>query len=152
MRSTLHCFIEYLGEKRNGSTVLPYSYGLEIQDYPTDRLHLSFIVDNSIDDSLLVLSTWIEAVRSKYHGIELEVGNDLLKNTKQWSEEHHRHFVQLRQNSVDAGRVLASIWSNRTRYVDSGAIHTPKSHLCIRHRVSQAPIQSELHRILPVSQ
>ncbi|THD24705.1 Procollagen galactosyltransferase [Fasciola hepatica] len=133
---------------RNKGHSLPYFlHGLEIQDYPTDRLHLSFIVDNSIDDSLLVLSTWIEAVRSKYHGIELEVGNDLLENTKQWSEEHHRHFVQLRQKLLDAAR---HSWADFYLSIDADVILVnPKSILHLVE-VSHNPDSSELPPILPV--
>lgn len=133
---------------RNKAHSLPYFlHGLEIQDYPTERLQLSFIVDSSIDDSLLVLSTWIDAVRSKYHGVELEVGNGLPANTKQWSEEHHLHFVRLRQKLLDMAR---HSWADFYLSIDADVILVnPKS---IRHlvEVSHNPDSADLPPILPV--
>ncbi|KER31722.1 hypothetical protein T265_02091 [Opisthorchis viverrini] len=105
---------------RNKAHVLPYFlHGLEIQDYLTKRIQLLFLADNSIDDSVNVLSQWIDSVRERYHLVNLEIGGDYLAHSKMWSTEHYEHVALLRQRLLNAAR---KSWADFYLTIDADVI------------------------------
>ncbi|VDD77357.1 unnamed protein product [Mesocestoides corti] len=88
---------------RNKAHSLPYFLShLEQLDYPKDRIHLYFRVDNTIDRSARILETWVDSVRGLYHSVELEIdersSNPISPN---WAQDHHKHLIKLRQKALE---------------------------------------------------
>ncbi|KAM7543262.1 hypothetical protein Aperf_G00000013533 [Anoplocephala perfoliata] len=88
---------------RNKAHSLPYFlHHLEDLDYPKNRMHIDFRLDNTIDKSGRILEAWVNEVRDLYHGIDL-----LMDETNShpvspnWSKDHHEHLIKLRQSALD---------------------------------------------------
>ncbi|KAL5966991.1 Glycosyltransferase 25 family member [Taenia solium] len=88
---------------RNKAHSLPYFlHHLEQLDYPKNRIHLSFRLDNTIDRSARILKSWVEDVRDLYHAIDLDI--DEMNShpiSPNWAKDHHQHLINLRQASIE---------------------------------------------------
>ncbi|CAL8105382.1 unnamed protein product [Calicophoron daubneyi] len=135
---------------RNKAHTLPYFLrGLEIQDYPKNRIAVTFHVDNTLDESNVVLRLWAEATHKLYHRIKVETGEDTLARTRMWTSEHFAHMIWLRQQQLDAAR---DSWTDFYFAIDADIVLMEP--LTLRHLVeaSLAPYKfvPDLRTSLPV--
>lgn len=106
---------------RNKAHTLPYFlHGLEIQTYPTDRVQIHFIIDNSIDESLDILQSWNSTVGARYHTVQITHNSDeSIKEAKMWSNQHYSHVVRLRQELLTRARMS---WADFYLSIDADVI------------------------------
>ncbi|KAF8565989.1 hypothetical protein P879_01893 [Paragonimus westermani] len=124
---------------RNKAHSLPYFLrGLEMQAYPTDRITLHFVCDNSIDNSLFLLSHWVDAVRGKYHQVTTDIGGDELGQTTMWSKEHYEHVIQSRQYLLNSSRLS---WADFFFSIDADVILMNPNTLDRLVNVSWKPVE-----------
>ena len=88
---------------RNKAHSLPYFlHHLEQLDYPKDRIHLFFRLDNTIDGSARILQSWVESVRAFYHSIDLFMDEtNSHPVSANWAKDHYQHLIQLRQAALN---------------------------------------------------
>lgn len=95
---------------RNKAHSLPYFlHHLEELDYPKNRMHIDFRLDNTIDKSGRILEAWVNEVRGLYHGLDLfmdEINSRPV--SPNWSEDHYEHLIRLRQAALDRAYELNS--------------------------------------------
>ncbi|KOX78466.1 Glycosyltransferase 25 family member [Melipona quadrifasciata] len=105
---------------RNKAHTLPYflSY-LEQLIYPKERIHLWIYSDNNFDDSIQILTLWLNNEGRKYHGVEANFdlessGFEDEKGIAHWSPQRTLHVINLREKALNAGRNIWAdfIWSN----------------------------------------
>ncbi|KAF5402016.1 Collagen beta-1 O-galactosyltransferase [Paragonimus heterotremus] len=134
---------------RNKAHSLPYFLrGLEMQAYPTDRIALHFVCDNSIDNSVFVLDHWIDAVRDKYHQVTMDVGGDELEQTTMWSKEHYEHVIQRRQYLLNSSRLS---WADFYFSIDADVILMNPNTLDRLVNISLKPVEVDSGQAVDMS-
>ncbi|XP_076649518.1 glycosyltransferase 25 family member [Halictus rubicundus] len=112
---------------RNKAHTLPYFLTfLERLNYPKDRIHLCIYSDNNVDNSIEILSTWLENRANEYHGIDTSFdgksnGFDDEDGIADWSSQRFLHVINLRERGLSAGRQL---WADFVLMLDADVFLT----------------------------
>ncbi|XP_053971796.1 glycosyltransferase 25 family member [Hylaeus volcanicus] len=112
---------------RNKAHTLPYFLTfLEQLNYPKERIRLWIYSDNNIDNSIEILSTWLEGESNKYHGVEINFdkksnGFEDENGIADWSTQRFQHVINLREKGVDAGR---NMWADFIWMLDADVFLT----------------------------
>ncbi|XP_078041605.1 glycosyltransferase 25 family member [Augochlora pura] len=112
---------------RNKAHTLPYFLTfLEQLNYPKDRIHLCIYSDNNIDNSIEILSTWIDNRVNEYHGIDTDfneksIGFEDEDGVADWSIQRFLHVINLREKGLNAGRQL---WADFVLMLDADVFLT----------------------------
>ncbi|XP_031840465.1 glycosyltransferase 25 family member isoform X2 [Nomia melanderi] len=112
---------------RNKAHTLPYFLTfLERLDYPKKRIHLCIHSDNNIDNSIEILSTWLESKGNEYHGVdgnlnERSNGFEDEDGIADWSTQRFLHVINLRESCLNAGR---NIWADFVLMLDADVFLT----------------------------
>ncbi|XP_043527346.1 glycosyltransferase 25 family member isoform X1 [Frieseomelitta varia] len=112
---------------RNKAHTLPYFLTfLEQLIYPKERIHLWIYSDNNIDNSIEILTLWLNNESSKYHGVEVNFdeassGFKDENGIAHWSTQRFLHMINLREKALDAGR---NIWADFVWMLDADVFLT----------------------------
>ncbi|XP_076622754.1 glycosyltransferase 25 family member [Colletes latitarsis] len=107
---------------RNKAHTLPYFLTfLEQLNYPKDRIYLWIHSDNNIDNSIEILSTWLESKGNEYHGIEINFdkesnGFEDENGIADWSTQRFLHVINLRERGLNAG---SNMWADFVWMLDA---------------------------------
>lgn len=107
---------------RNKAHTLPYFLScLEQLIYPKERIHLWIYSDNNVDNSIQILTLWLNNESRKYHGVEInfDLESSGFKDEKgiaHWSRQRILHVINLREKALNAGR---NIWADFVWMLDA---------------------------------
>uniref|UniRef100_A0A0C9RI84 AAEL003481_0 protein n=1 Tax=Fopius arisanus TaxID=64838 RepID=A0A0C9RI84_9HYME len=119
---------------RNKAHTLPYFLSLfENLNYPKERISLWIRSDNNIDNSIEILSKWLNKEGKHYHSINARLdseshGFDDEKGTADWSNDRFTHVINLRQEALDYAR---ESWADYIFMLDADVLLTNPNTLKI---------------------
>nr|XP_033329451.1 glycosyltransferase 25 family member [Megalopta genalis] len=131
---------------RNKAHTLPYFLTfLEQLNYPKDRIHLCIYSDNNIDNSIEILSTWINNRVNEYHGIDKDFneksnGFEDEDGVADWSIQRFLHVINLRERGLNAGRQL---WADFVLMLDADVFLTNPNtldKLVLKNEIVASPL------------
>lgn len=131
---------------RNKAHTLPYFLTfLERLTYPKKRIHLWICSDNNIDNSIEILSAWLNNESNKYHGVQINFdekskGFDDEKGITNWSAQRFLHVINLREEALKAGR---NMWADFIWMLDADVFLTNPNtldELILKNQIVIAPL------------
>ncbi|XP_032689726.1 glycosyltransferase 25 family member isoform X1 [Odontomachus brunneus] len=117
---------------RNKAHTLPYFLTLlERQDYPKKRICLWIRSDNNVDNSIEVLSKWINSEGEKYHSLNVylnatSTGFEDERTIADWSLRRFAHIIDLRERALNYAR---QIWADFIWMLDADVFLTNSNTL-----------------------
>ncbi|XP_014487037.1 PREDICTED: glycosyltransferase 25 family member isoform X2 [Dinoponera quadriceps] len=117
---------------RNKAHTLPYFLSLlQRQDYPKQRICLWVRSDNNVDNSIEILTKWINSEGELYHSLNVHLnatstGFEDEKTIADWSPSRFAHIIDLRERALNHAR---QVWADFIWMLDADVFLTNSSTL-----------------------